>query len=651
MGGVPVLLMIAAMGITYGWQPDTRGGVEYIIQIPPDQLSEIERVGEISSVIDPAVRGHVSRVVIQVGNGPVPRRTPTNFASRPGPQLNGAVIAASDQSPVPIPEMDDTRQAAPIRSLDPVLISETAPTAVMKPDANDLSGPGYSFPTTPSSLRNTASGAIDQAGREFGARASEQVNNVLGQAGNTLRNQTSGFQASGAAGGSAFGGSALGANNRIQPPQNSNLSLPPQAPSFTGSDPNGELARTRPGGPNTDPTNSRDNTWRGFPTTPTGRATTDPVDSNTAAANNPFDPRALNAQAGSANAPSNRQSANGLSPSDTFGKLPGGLSFPGAGNSPTAGYTQANATRGLNSPTATLQGANAQIPNAPSGVYSQYEQTQRDLQTRNSNSGVNSVYGRTQYDPSTRDPAPAGNYGQGSSYSPTGTAGYNNQSPGYGAREQQVAQTRMGPDSKLTREQIEAGAWSIDIYNRPIDRDGKLVQLTNQTAGVYGSNPRQQNDRYTDMTYSSLGQPNVNPPRMAETSTSNPQPRASFEYNRPLPASTRPISENGQLTRGPLPRGATTSEMTRRPVAAGEPQYDPPSLTSRRNASTLEGSSVTSGGIERPRQVAAQPLFNGLLLISFVANIYLIFWLKNLRLQFRDMVAAKRITNSGSQTA
>ena len=27
MGGVPVLFMIAAMGITYGWQPDNRGGV------------------------------------------------------------------------------------------------------------------------------------------------------------------------------------------------------------------------------------------------------------------------------------------------------------------------------------------------------------------------------------------------------------------------------------------------------------------------------------------------------------------------------------------------------------------------------------------------------------------------------------------------
>jgi hypothetical protein len=49
--------------------------------------------------------------------------------------------------------------------------------------------------------------------------------------------------------------------------------------------------------------------------------------------------------------------------------------------------------------------------------------------------------------------------------------------------------------------------------------------------------------------------------------------------------------------------------------------------------------------------VTAQPLFNGLLLISIVANIYLIFWLKNLRHQFRDLVAAKRLAGSGVSSA
>ncbi len=129
-------------------------------------------------------------------------------------------------------------------------MTEDAPAAVMKPDANDSNGPGFSFPSLPSTLRDTAAGA-----------------------GNTLRNQASGTQAMGAQASGAFSGSAVGANNRVQP----------QAPSFTGSDPTGELARTRQGGPTTDPAGTRDNTWQGFATNPAGGPSTDPVGSNVAA--------------------------------------------------------------------------------------------------------------------------------------------------------------------------------------------------------------------------------------------------------------------------------------------------------------------------------------------------------------------------------
>ncbi|EMI56997.1 mu-protocadherin [Rhodopirellula sallentina SM41] len=52
-----------------------------------------------------------------------------------------------------------------------------------------------------------------------------------------------------------------------------------------------------------------------------------------------------------------------------------------------------------------------------------------------------------------------------------------------------------------------------------------------------------------------------------------------------------------------------------------------------------------------PEQVAAQPIFNALLLLSVVANVYLLFWLKNLRLQFRDMVATKRSNNANKSLA
>lgn len=71
MGGASLLLAVAATTtIGYGWQPDKQGGLEYIVQIPP---GELERSGEITSRIDPRVRGMVSRVVIRVGDGPVPQ--------------------------------------------------------------------------------------------------------------------------------------------------------------------------------------------------------------------------------------------------------------------------------------------------------------------------------------------------------------------------------------------------------------------------------------------------------------------------------------------------------------------------------------------------------------------------------------------------
>jgi hypothetical protein len=83
----------------------------------------------------------------------------------------------------------------------------------------------------------------------------------------------------------------------------------------------------------------------------------------------------------------------------------------------------------------------------------------------------------------------------------------------------------------------------------------------------------------------------------------------------------------------------TSSSSIGEPTVGG--QGEPRSITDR--GSQPEPTAAT------PRKVVApQPLFNGLLLISLVANVYLIFWLKNLRIQFRDLVAAKRMASSQS---
>lgn len=110
MGAVPVLIMLAAVGVDYGWQPDgttsPRGdNVEYIIQIPPQHLDQIRSAGEITSAIDPSIQGRVSRIVVKVGTGAVPkdggRVTPAAEAARAG----GAAASADDAAQIPIPEI------------------------------------------------------------------------------------------------------------------------------------------------------------------------------------------------------------------------------------------------------------------------------------------------------------------------------------------------------------------------------------------------------------------------------------------------------------------------------------------------------------------------------------------------------------------
>jgi hypothetical protein len=105
----------------------------------------------------------------------------------------------------------------------------------------------------------------------------------------------------------------------------------------------------------------------------------------------------------------------------------------------------------------------------------------------------------------------------------------------------------------------------------------------------------------------------------------------------------RTIAEPEPIQRTPFRR---TSELTSRETgieeSASDRRVDAASTGERRLPAESPAIDV------RRDVVAPQPLFNGLLMISLVANVYLIFWLKNLRLQFRDLVAAKRMASTNS---
>lgn len=555
MGGVPVLLkLIALMGITYGWQPDNNGGVEYIIQVSADDLKEIERLGEITSAINPTVQGYVSRVVVRVGNGPLPRKTPENLRRQLPSQ------AANDYSSIPIPEMVDTERAIPIPSLASANSDRQA--AVMKPQSD-----GFKLPQGGASLR--------QAGKDLLDRGTENLSAAAQQAGNRLRN-------------------ALG-SDQTQPTAPS-LQTPP----FTGSDPTGSLARTRQGGPSTEPT-PRDNSWQEFAGPRRGGPSTTPVSNPNEVANN---------------SSRRTQATNGVGPNDTFGKLPAGLNFPNTARSNTTDRQT----------------------NVPGGIFSQAEQTAYDLQLQQQ---------RAAYEKSQQ--------------LAKSTAASKLNAP------QQQQQTI---DNRLTAAQIAAGAVAFDQYFRPIDRYNRLVKVEAPTPSpTYTTNTP---NTPADRTYSSLGSPNPGIQSLApqfarqNTPTNFNSSQSQFQQNPPVyqqpntlgsnqfnpnrvAVAAPNINQQQQAPFTPQPTLTQASNPTTRQLPSqqngdyrrSQASLDPPSLSDRRSEASLV----------QPKRYAAQPFLNSLLLISFVTNIYLAFWMRNLRVRFHDLVAARRMANSSNAAA
>ncbi|NNE00972.1 MAG: hypothetical protein HKN47_26955, partial [Pirellulaceae bacterium] len=118
MGGLYVLLAVATMGVTYGWQPDGSGGVEYLVQVTPQQLERVRESGEITSTIHPSVQGRVTRVVVRVGTGALPRINP--IANDESPSSADMVNhSADDRLPVPTPQIMASSDRERVMKPDP----------------------------------------------------------------------------------------------------------------------------------------------------------------------------------------------------------------------------------------------------------------------------------------------------------------------------------------------------------------------------------------------------------------------------------------------------------------------------------------------------------------------------------------------------
>tara|TARA_R110002073_G_scaffold38537_18_gene110510 strand:- start:393 stop:2483 length:2091 start_codon:yes stop_codon:yes gene_type:complete len=696
MGGVPVLLLFAAIGVTYGWQPDGGGGVEYIIQVPADQLDRLQESGEVTSVIDPQVQGHVSRVVIRVGNQRLPRETPSAISRLrhevpvPSGGTNSAIVEtqtrrdrnvnafdASDEKPIPIPQMTAGSPVQPIPGLQggqnklAGIPAGAAPQAeaMMKPDASSPgAGSEFLFPASaiPQSLQeaagNTAAnvrdglndaaqdlgnrtrGELDAAMNRAAQKAEETAAGMADRAGNALRN---GFDFTAASGPNNNAANAAGTAD-------ANRS---DVPSFTGSDANGSSSagRSFAAGPSTDPTNTRemvrgrDKDWQDLnqmnqrsQTNMAGGPSTDPVgspSSDNRPGNSP--PNQL---------PTTNTSGSGLGTTATFGRVPDALNTTRRTADDPAAQQRAAQERAALERAAQERAAQEKLAQERA-AQQQQAAYQRQLFDREQYERAQAARAQSNPPPSTNTQTPPPYpYGQSTPLSATGQSSnfantaasapsgrtYGQSFSNDGTAASAIGNTYADPRlSSTDAAKLPPNGWSYDAYGRPIDRDGNLL------------------DSYGHI----IPNPYNNTTRLADQSAGNPAPPprgpAGYDTNANAAGGNAPPRNSG------APGGSASGQTyTSQDRNNGENVRSPSDLERRnsdadaREAALAAERDAYARSAAPAKTVAAQPLFNGLLLISIVGNVYLAFWLKNLRHQFHDLVAAKRMSqNSGAPLA
>ncbi len=353
MGAAPVLIMLAAVGVDYGWHPDgttsSQGdNIEYIVQIAPDQLQQLKSIGEITSTIDPAVQGRVSRIVVKIGTGPLPQdagrtRKPALSVQNSGDgQMKFA--DAADTADMPRPQITGNVPRVQLAGDSRGLPTTSGSQALLKPDPQGFAMPESAAQAGQSALDQVRSG-VNNAGTQLEAQAQSAFDAIPGatkQAASDILNR-------------AVDSVKTGINQNLAPGTNA-----ASAPNFTGTA-NGASFQFNP-----DPaTAGRDNQWNdlsgrsgaaaGVPSTDTparnanwtntttsssannAPATTDPrttfgMTTNagpaTTAAITPTTNSGLSGAAVSQPKTPNDPGWSGYGTSSTFGTAPAGVSLP-----------------------------------------------------------------------------------------------------------------------------------------------------------------------------------------------------------------------------------------------------------------------------------------------------------------------------------
>ncbi len=644
MGAVPVLIMLAAVGVDYGWQPDGTtspqgDNVQYIIQISPDQLDQVRSVGEITSTIDPSIQGRVSQIVVQVGSGPLPRDAgralSSNVPSAASP-ITQAVALADDAAQIPIPEIADAPQAALASrpSTDAELRGRAGSESLMKPDPQ---GSGFSLPEglqTP--VRTNPAVSTDPAARD------DSWADISGRAGTA--------HAGAAAGAAPPTGVAPPSTDPVDPatrPQNSAASdinaimQSRQGPLGSATGPAAsDAARSTAAQPLASATGSAGSGSLQMPTAAAvGSAGTRPTD--------PSDP-----------------TWSGYGTTPNFGTLPPGLASGTAITRPP-NNTQYTAT-GAGVPAAETQRPSAAQPQHASGPTGQTA-VASDGYGRDAAGNLLDRLGRVvdsqgrPIDPVTRQLVDAaGNWideygrlidrlGRPLPAEPatpsTSTGNANLQAP-------VVPPQRPGVTDYAQQNGYAPGAatnYNQQPYAPPAQ--GQNFPAPSPTGqahpAAYPSTP----------SYGQGNQPNSPPYNVAQGNTAFPSNPGHYSPTPPnnyasAPAANEPRNDLRPTSSSDFPRSRRDYDEDDF-LSPSDSRRPPPSRTGSA-ASSLDrdlAAPTTSPPAARSRSVEAQPFFWFLGLISMVGNAYLIYETAILRRKFRNMIASVRAAKLATQPA
>lgn len=700
MVSATLFAILAAAGLTYGWQPDRNAGppdgsLEYIIQISPDMVGSIEKVGEITSTIDPSIAGRVSRVIVRIGDGPLPRIDPSS----------------DDQVAIAIPTIHPSLHS-PIAGLP---ARNRGPQSVMKPGFGDLDFLNdQNLRQSAETARETAVDAMNRTAGDIGRQAQQFGNDQIQRTTDNARQWIN--DAAGAAASnldprrSAVPGSAGVSGQRTASPLLENLAI--------------GRAGVRQSGPSTEPINDaaqRDPTYRPYDQN-FQRPSTDPVRGDSLrgdslrsdpglAANGVLPPwqnagqnsgQNLNQNAGRSSANvggsglaqnslglSNESlRSNGLRPSESFGQFAGTSNLPQRSPSldprtnanptiedPRIGSTAAGEKRLIDRDNRILTTTELS-PNlrAIGGVQiyqgQLYDQNNRVVEMSQVENALNSQFARR--DQSTADLDR--NFSQNSVQAPAPILRRPQENrlpmtPDYDAN--LTADSRQTNDRRWANlsNQYDDGSRSTAsnaAMNRSMgddsrrgslfsgDRVDRLGEGRRDLAEQYPVD-RFANDRFPAQRYPNDRYPadRYDQDRYPRDSSVNDWDRDRSELSGGRMAAGLLVSENRSRQRGynddvqpqsasDLRSGRSASRGRGDDRDIDQSQNDPSAVTVARTSSSANG----SGRSEPTISHSTTPLFNGLLLVSAIVNFYLFIWLRNMRIRYRQMIANNRMVET-----